>query len=64
MMDFGPGSQLLAELSRPELLIDSALLIGSDSNSYGQISMQRRLQSLGLERFVLAQNAVQRREAA
>jgi len=63
-MDFGPGSQLLAELSRPELLIDSALLVGSNPNSDGLNSLQRRLQSLGLERFVLAQNAVQQREAA
>jgi len=64
VMDFGPGSQLLAELSRPELLIDSALLVGSNPNSDGLNSLQRRLQSLGLERFVLAQNAVQQREAA
>ena len=64
VMDFGPGSQLLSELSRPELLIDSALLIGTESNPNGVGSLQRRLQSLGLERFVLAQNSVRRQEAA
>ncbi len=64
VMDFGPGSQLLSELSRPELLIDSALLIGADNNANGLNSLQRRLQSLGLERFVLAQNSVRQQEAA
>ena len=64
VIDFGPGSQLLAELSRPELLIDSALLIGADSGVNGLNSLQRRLQSLGLERFVLAQNSVRHQEAA
>ena len=64
VMDFGPGSQLLAELSRPELLVDSALLIGSDTEVNGLDSLQRRLQNLGLERFVLAQNSVRQQEAA
>jgi Mrp family chromosome partitioning ATPase len=64
VIDFGPGSQLLAELSRPELLIDSALLIGADTEVNGLDSLQRRLQNLGLERFVLAQNSVRQQEAA
>ena len=64
VIDFGPGSQLLAELSRPELLVDSALLIGADSGVNGLDSLQRRLQSMGLERFVLAQNSVRYQEAA
>lgn len=64
VMDFGPGSQLLSELSRPELLIDSALLIGADSNTNGLNSLQSRLQSMGLDRFVLAQNSVRQQEAA
>jgi len=64
VMDFGPGSQLLSELSRPELLVDSALLIGSGSDAKGLDSLQRRLQSLGLERLVLAHNSVRRQEAA
>jgi Mrp family chromosome partitioning ATPase len=64
VMDFGPGSQLLAELSRPELLIDSALLVGANSDASQLGSLQSRLQSLGLERFVLAQNSVRQQEAA
>lgn len=64
IIDAGPGSQLTAELSRPDLLLDVAVLVGSEPQMNGFGDVQARLQAMGLNRFVIAQNSVQRQEAA
>lgn len=59
--DIGPVSQLLAELSRPELLTDAALLVHDGVGSPEFNQTKHRLESFGLDKFIVAQNRVHKK---
>ncbi len=58
IIDFGPSSQLIRELSRPELLVDAALLVHNvrfpDSSVF--VHNQNELNSFGIKKLVVAEN--------
>ena len=59
IFDVGPASQLIAELSRPELLIDASLIVDNGANSAEFLKTQERLESFGITKYLVAQNTVQ-----
>jgi len=58
IVDCGPSSQLLAELSRPQHMVDATLMVhdGEESPEFGQAKSM--LEGFGLNRFVVAKNRV------
>ena len=65
IMDMGPTSQVIRELSRPKLLVDAAMLVHNakvnDRNNYSR--NQTELNSFGIKKLVVAENFVARRAA-
>ena len=57
-IDIGPSSQLIRELSRPNLLVDSAMLVHNvripDRSLY--VRNQNELNSFGIKKLVVAEN--------
>ena len=56
LIDAGPVSQLLDELSSPELLLDSMVLVDSNAKLKEIEVYQNRLQTFGVNNIVLAEN--------
>lgn len=56
ILDVGPANQLMAELSRPSLLVDATLLVHNGVNSPEFQTTKSRLEMFGLNRFIVAQN--------
>lgn len=56
LLDIGPASQLLAELSVGQSLVDTALIVHQEQG-YKVSQIQNQLRSLDIEQFVFAQNA-------
>ena len=58
IVDSGPSSQLLAELSRPRHMVDATLMVhdGEESPEFRQAKSM--LEGFGLDRFVVAKNRV------
>ena len=58
IIDVGPSSQLIRELSRPNLLVDAAILVHNvrvpDSSVY--VRNQKELNSFGIKKLVVAEN--------
>ena len=58
IIDIGPSSQLIRELSRPNLLVDSAMLVHNvripDRSLY--VRNQNELNSFGIKKLVVAEN--------
>jgi len=57
-VDAGPANQILKELSHPDLLLDTVLLVHQHRNLELD-EVQNQLRRQGIEKFVLAQNAAQ-----
>jgi Mrp family chromosome partitioning ATPase len=60
IFDVGPASQLIAELSRPELLIDASLIVDNGTNSADFLKTKERLEAFGISKYLVAQNTVQK----
>jgi Mrp family chromosome partitioning ATPase len=56
LIDSGPASQLLDELSNPGLMIDGAVLVDSTASAKELDVYQTRLTTFGIESLVLAEN--------
>lgn len=56
ILDMGPATQLLSELSRPDLLVDATLLVHDGVSSPELGHMKERLENFGIRKFVIAQN--------
>ena len=56
VIDAGPASQLLDELSNPEQLLDAMVLVDSTAKLKEIEVYQNRLQTFGIENLVLAEN--------
>ena len=56
LIDAGPASQLLDELSSPELLLDATVLVDSTAKLKEIEVYQNRLQTFGVNNLVLAEN--------
>lgn len=63
LLDIGPGSQLLDELSRPELLVDTTLLVHDGHASPKLAKMKGRFEAFGLTKFIVAENRAAQRAA-
>jgi Mrp family chromosome partitioning ATPase len=57
LLDMGPTSQILSELSCGHLLIDTALIVHQDKD-FLVTQAQNQLRSLDVEQFMFAQNSV------
>lgn len=58
IVDSGPASQLLDELSSPARLIDGVMLVNDVNDPKKLESIQTRLATFGVERLILADNRV------
>ena len=58
LIDAGPASQLLDELSTPEHLLDSVVVVNDSTDTSGLETIMTRLSTFGIDRFVLAENRV------
>ncbi|MEL7500075.1 MAG: hypothetical protein AAFN77_20915 [Planctomycetota bacterium] len=58
LIDAGPASQLLDELSSPSRLIDSVMLVNDTAEPKKLDTFQTRLAAFGIEKFVVADNRV------
>ena len=56
LIDAGPASQLLDELSNPEQLLDAMVLVDSTAKLKDIEVYQNRLQTFGIDNLVLAEN--------
>ena len=56
ILDAGPANQMLAELSRADLLVDAALLVHNGIDSPEFQKTKGRLETFGLNKFIVAQN--------
>ena len=56
LIDAGPVSQLLDELSSPEQLLDTIVLVDSNAKLKEIEVYQNRLQTFGINNIVLAEN--------
>ena len=56
ILDMVPATQLLSELSRPDLLVDATLLVHDGVSSPELGHMKERLENFGIRKFVIAQN--------
>ena len=56
LIDAGPVSQLLDELSSPEQLLDTMVLVDSNAKLKEIEVYQNRLQTFGVNNIVLAEN--------
>ena len=56
VVDAGPASQLLDELSNPELLLDAMVLVDSTAKLKEIEVYQNRLETFGIDHLVLAEN--------
>ena len=56
ILDMGPATQLLSELSRPDLLVDATLLVHDGVSSPELGHTKERLENFGIRKFVIAQN--------
>ena len=56
LIDAGPASQLLDELSNPEQLLDAMVLVDSTAKLKDLEVYQNRLQTFGIDNLVLAEN--------
>ena len=56
ILDVGPANQMLAELSRADLLVDAALLVHNGIDSPEFQKTKGRLETFGLNKFIVAQN--------
>ena len=56
LIDAGPVSQLLDELSSPEQLLDTMVLVDSNAKLKEIEVYQNRLQTFGINNIVLAEN--------
>ena len=63
LFDVGPANQLMAELSRPSLLIDTTVLVHNGVNSPEFQKTKSRLEMFGLNKFIVAQNRTQQNTA-
>ena len=58
LIDIGPASQIVRELSRPNLLVDAAMLVHNvrlpDHSMF--VRNQNELTSFGIKRLVVAEN--------
>lgn len=63
ILDIGPASQLLAELSQPELLIDGTLLVHDGSMSPEFNKTKNRLDGFGIKKLMIAQNRAHNNQA-
>jgi Mrp family chromosome partitioning ATPase len=61
LLDVGPANQLMAELSRPSLLVDASLLVYNGTNSPEFQKTKSRLEMFGLSKFIVAQNRAQQK---
>ncbi len=59
VFDLGPVHQLVAELSQSRLLIDAGLIVHNGNSPAQFLPAKERLEKFGLDRFIVAQNAVQ-----
>lgn len=58
LLDMGPVSQIVAELSSGQLLLDTALMVHQEKD-FSVTQAQNQLRALDVEQFVFAQNSVQ-----
>ena len=56
LIDAGPASQLLDELSSPEYLLDTMVLVDATAKAKDIEVYQNRLQTFGIDNLVLAEN--------
>ena len=56
LIDAGPASQLLDELSNPGQLLDAMVLVDSNAKLKEIEVYQNRLQTFGIDHLVLAEN--------
>ena len=63
ILDLGPASQLLAELSRPDYLINSTLLVHDGVVTKDFNETRSRLESFGLKKLMIAQNRARKTKA-
>ena len=64
VLDLGPTSQLLAELSRPDNLVDATLLV-HDGIAHAKFNNTKaRLESFGLKKIMIAQNRARKTRAS
>jgi hypothetical protein len=61
ILDVGPANQLMAELSRPGLLVDTAMLVHNGVNSPEFQKTKSRLEVFGINKFIVAQNRAARK---
>ena len=60
VIDIGPASQLIAELSDPRLLVDASLIVHNGNSSQELAAVRTRLQAFGISKFMVAQNSIQK----
>lgn len=58
LIDSGPASQLLDELSTPNKLLDSVVVVNESGDPAGLETTMTRLSTFGIDRFVMAENRV------
>lgn len=58
LIDAGPASQLLDELSTPKHMLDSVVVVNDATNPTGLETIMTRLSTFGIDRFVMAENRV------
>ncbi|MFK7768277.1 MAG: tyrosine-protein kinase family protein [Mariniblastus sp.] len=63
ILDMGPASQMLTELSKPGLLVDATLLVHGGIATDDIVQTKSRLEQFGVDKFVIAQNRTQQRSA-
>jgi Mrp family chromosome partitioning ATPase len=63
LIDVGPATQLMDELSQPELLVDGGILVHDGNDSPKFRKTRTGLQTFGLKKIVVAENRVQQKAA-
>lgn len=63
ILDMGPASQLLAELSSPKRLVDATLIVHDGVHSSEFNKTKQRLDEFGIDKFMVAQNRARKDQA-
>ena len=63
LYDVGPTSQLLAELSKPSLMIDAGLIVHNGLDTSNFQKARDRLMEFGVSKYLVAQNSVEQTAA-
>ena len=63
LFDVGPTSQLIAELSKSNLMIDAGLIVHNGSGTSNFQKAKDRLQEFGISKYLVAQNSVRQASA-